>query len=412
MAQSIPFTHDPLVLEHCTDLSQRYQLVVAGATQDPLWDQFVAATPSGEHPQASFWVGQYQLQGYQIVRVVLYQVQARGAVIVGGVQLALRPLGWGQYAAFAEQGPLLANDDPAAAQVVLAALARLARRLRLAYLVLMPPRDHPQLVRVLVAHGYRPSWIGDAYVAAQRIDLRQPEAVLLKQMRRTTRQSMRQGQRKGTTVRPGSTADLPLFYALHCHTSQRQLFPPLPYAFFERMWATLHPCGQLFLFVAQVGEQPLAAVLVLRHGDTARLLYAGWNGQLPKQYPNEVLYWHVIQWAQQHGLHWCDLEWVDRRAAHAYTAGQLHAAAQLHPPTFFKLSLGGQVVAHAGGYERVYLPVVGAIHRWLVPRVLNPPAVRRWLQNHARRTYRQVRVRRQMLRHWLSQWRGTHGHDG
>ncbi|NJL06190.1 MAG: GNAT family N-acetyltransferase [Chloroflexaceae bacterium] len=374
-----------------------YQLVVLGAAHDPVWDQFVAAQPGGEHPQASFWARLYQLQGYHVLRLVVYQLQAQGPVIVGGLQLAVRPIGLGWGAAFAEQGPLLANDDPVVAHIVLWGLHWLARQQRLAYVVLMPPRQHPRLVQLLTTSGYRSSWIGEAYVAAQRIDLRQPEAVLLKQMRRTMRQSLRQGQRKGTTVRWGDTADLPLFYVLHCQTSRRQLFAPLPYAFFERLWLTLHPTGQLVLFVAEVAEQPVSAVLVLRHGDTARWLYAGWNGSQPKHYPNEVLYWHVLQWAQRHGLHWCDLEWVDRYAAQAYTSGQLHQAAQLHSPTFFKLSLGGQVVAYAGGYEYVYLPVLGVCHRWLVPRVLNPPALRRWLQHHARRAWRQFRLWRHTL---------------
>ncbi len=372
-----------------------YQAVVQPALPNAAWDAFVTGLANSEHTQLSGWAILYRLQGYTVWRLVIYQ----GAVIVGGMQLAVRQHLRGVRGAYAEWGPLLKQDTPALAAYTVAAMQRVARALRLAYLVLLPPREHPCLVQQLIQYGYRPTWYGTAYTLTQQINVRQPEPVLLKQMRRTLRQSLRQGQRRGTTVRLGTAADLPLFYALHCSSSQRQMFTPLPLRFFETLWAALP--NHVYLFIAEAQGRPLSAVLVLQHGTTARLMYAGWNREQPKQFPNEVLYWAVIQWSQQHGLHCCDLEWVDQLAAHAFLRGDLHAAAQLHPPSFFKLSLGGQVVAYPGGYGYLFVPVLGQLHRAIVPRLFDPVRVHYWLQQYARPYRRRLQLCwRQVQQRW------------
>lgn len=182
-----------------------YQAVLQPALPNAAWDAFVTGLANSEHTQLSGWATLYRLQGYTVWRLVIYQ----GAVIVGGVQLAVRQHLRGVRGAYAEWGPLLKQDTPALAAYTVAAMQRVARALRLAYLVLLPPREQPCLVQQLIQYGYRPTWYGTAYTLTQQINVRQPEPVLLKQMRRTLRQSLRQGQRRGTTVRLGTAADLP-----------------------------------------------------------------------------------------------------------------------------------------------------------------------------------------------------------
>lgn len=90
------------------------------------------------------------------------------------------------------------------------------------------------------------------------------------------------------------------------------------------------------VFTAYVGSEPIAAILTIRHGNSATY-YVGWTGvEGREKQAHNLLLWSAIAKLKETGVEWLDLGGVDG----------------LHMPgvSRFKLGVGGELVTLAGTY--------------------------------------------------------------
>ncbi|MFA9402914.1 MAG: lipid II:glycine glycyltransferase FemX, partial [Anaerolineales bacterium] len=119
----------------------------------------------------------------------------------------------------------------------------------------------------LQTHGFSPS---AQTIQPQRtitIDLTPDEDEILARMKQKTRYNIRLATRKGVIVR--AWQDVTSFSKMMVETATRDDFGAHSEAYFQRAYELFHPSGACELLVAEVEREPVAAIMVFRHGTRA-----------------------------------------------------------------------------------------------------------------------------------------------
>jgi CelD/BcsL family acetyltransferase involved in cellulose biosynthesis len=121
----------------------------------------------------------------------------------------------------------------------------------------------------------------------------------------STQRKVRRAEREGLTYREGSTEELmEVFYRLFTLTRKRQGLAPQ-----SRKWfANLLDCfgGALKIRVALKGDQPIAAIVTIRHKDTLTYKYGCCDSRFNNLGPMHLLFWNAILEAKSCGLRFLD----------------------------------------------------------------------------------------------------------
>jgi lipid II:glycine glycyltransferase (peptidoglycan interpeptide bridge formation enzyme) len=335
------------------------QLAVIQHTDAATWDGLVAQHPQGHMLQSWAWGELKQRFGWQPLRIAVTKGPA-----VAAAQLLIRPL-YGLSVAYVPRGPLFASDD-ALNHVLLAALQRVARGRRAAFL-----RLEPNLLESDAAANELHSWLQtQRFVPSDpmqprssiHLDLAPQAEALLAACSKGHRADVRRAERNGVAVRVGSTeADLDTFYGIMEATGARQSFGIHTRSYYQ---AARHLFGDAArLLIAEQNGGALAAFLVFAWGREAAYMYSGSTEAGLKQGANHLLQWHAIQWARERGCAIYDLWGIpDAFGQMAHASGaeleRLEQAAKQHPlygVYRFKKGWGGHVVRYLPAYDRVYL---------------------------------------------------------
>ncbi len=315
--------------------------------EDIEWDDFVRSTAGGHHVQTSYWAIAKQAIGWTALRVIL----RNGSRIVGGSQLLIRKCPVIGNVSYVTKGPLLADQDPQAAHLLIARLLQFAAERKIRLLSVQPPNDAQYICDILKAHGFRRSSIELSPVASILVDLSKDPSALLNLVRRQTRQNIRRGLQAGIRVEEGDSNDVKQFYRLYCMTGDRQKFLPYPQRYYESMMSAFERHERMRLLFAKYKEEPVSVLLLVLFRDTVIAKIFGWSGRYRELRPNEALFWGSILWAKEQGYRTFDLEGIDRDGAEKYLRNEPLPEALSHCPDQLKYGFGGQVVLYPETYE-------------------------------------------------------------
>jgi peptidoglycan pentaglycine glycine transferase (the first glycine) len=194
-----------------------------------------------------------------------------------------RPFEW----AYAPRGPVPATLD-AVSELVDWARGRHLARLR------VEPQGQPELGELLRKAGFRRGPISEPQHTVI-VDLDDDEK-LLARFRKSTRYNLRTAERLGVVVdEVEDTEELSRQVAIAYHR-QGVLMST---ANFNRALRDLIPHTRIY--VASFGSEPLAAILVARHGSRAHYLVGGSNGLRRELMPNYLLQWRAMRDAHREG---------------------------------------------------------------------------------------------------------------
>lgn len=338
--------------------SQSCRIECSESSTDEQWDRFLESI-GGHHAQSSLWARAKESLGWSTQRLVV----RRGEEIVGGAQMLTRQVGFLGKAAYILRGPVLGPKCQDLDRYLLESILARSNQLGNALLILQPPYFGQNWTPLLEDTGFRTGLLNLAITATLRLDLALSEQNLLGQMRRKTRQHIRQGLKAGVRVRPGSRQDLPLFCRLLSETAHRQGFKPEPPEFFSALWNEMAPGDRLKLFIAEVENEPVSALLTIPFSDAVYLKRIGWTGSHSSCWPNEVLHWEIILWAKAHGYRYCDFEEVDPSLAGQTDGKATLDESLMKTPSFFKIGFGGDLLSLPPAY--LYF------HNFLLRRLFN-----------------------------------------
>jgi CelD/BcsL family acetyltransferase involved in cellulose biosynthesis len=135
-----------------------------------------------------------------------------------------------------------------------------------------------------------------------------PAAVLRTFHRSQVQRNIKRAQRSGVVVRHGrSAADLTdVFYRLHVGTRRRLGVPVQPRRFFARLWERMIEPGLGSVLVAEADAAPVAAMVLLAHGDTVVYKFGASDAGSWSLRPNHALFWEAIRTSCEAGRRWFD----------------------------------------------------------------------------------------------------------
>lgn len=349
------------------------------ASNDPAWDEFLAAQPTGHHVQSSPW-GQLKAKfGWHVIRILAHE----GEQIVGGAQILSRRLPiWGNIA-YVTRGPVAAPGRTDVIEVLFDRIEQVAQAQRLVVLSVEPPADEPLYTSPLQARQFKPSSFYVIPPTTVLVDLRQSEDEILAQFKRSTRYNVRLASRQGIVVRDGNEADLPTFFQWMEATAAQDPYYYYDLAYYEEAWRQFVPRGMMKLLIACYQGEPISGIIVIALGRWAVYKWGASSGAHLSKKPNELLQWHAIQWSGEKGCHYYDLGGITPLVAEALKRGEKPPEGKGTGIARFKLGFG-QMVTFPSSYDNTY----GIRPKWLVRKAL-PCA---WELKFLRRLMRGARI--------------------
>ncbi len=355
----------------------RSPLTVTPVTERARWHELLIPQ-EGAHILQSWDWGEFKrvTTGWQPTRLAFYHRDRLIALASIGAR-RIGPL----TALYAPKGPVFADPDPDRRLEVIAALEAYARRRAALWLKIDP--DIVVGTGVPGADDDRPDAAGLAFAAALRargwrfsadqvqfrntitLDLTRSEADILAGMGQSTRRKIRQAEKAGVTIRPGTLDDLPLLYALYRVTGARDGFLIRPFAYYERAWRDFMAAGLAQPLIAEVEGRAIAHVILFRFGRTCWYFYGASADTDRDKMPNYLLQWEAIRWARAQGCAVYDF-WG---APDAFVETDA-----LWGVYTFKRGFHGVVTRHLGAWDYAPSSALYAAYTGLMPRL------RAWLR--------------------------------
>lgn len=342
-------------------------VAVSTSRNDAAWDRFVDTTPGGNHLQTARWARVKASAGLRPLRLQLLLEETP----VAGCQLLVRSLPVGSLA-YCPLGPLAPESDEDALCAMLDAVEHAARRERILYVKIQPPRGRGDIEAALRDRHFVVSDLPATPVATVLVRLARTPDELLAAMRPTTRRNVRSALRSGVVVRATGSGGLSAFGELLSKAKARRERGGLndvsyPLEYYARIMREFGPHAEVML--AEREGRVESGLLIVAYGDSAVVKMAAWSGAQTKHRTTELLHWHAMQWAQDLGCHYYDLDGIDVDVARAIVAGEGVPEGGRSGTTNFKLGLGGEVRLAPPAYDRSYQRVLALPARALAPRL-------------------------------------------
>lgn len=240
----------------------------------------------------------------------------------------------------------------------------------------VPDPDGQAVSSELVRRGWRYSSDQIQFKNTILIDLRPSEEELLSRMKQKTRYNIRLAEKKGVTLRIGTTDDFGMLYKMYAETSVRDGFVIRDENYYETVWRTFaqHPAGgspsaitnyQLPFaepLIAQVDNEPVAAIFVFYFAGRAYYVYGMSRDVHREKMPSYLLQWEAIRRARVRGCAFYDL----------WGAPELFDQSDsLWGVYRFKEGLGGRVVRTLGAWDFAPNPFWYKLYSEIIPRLLD-----------------------------------------
>jgi lipid II:glycine glycyltransferase (peptidoglycan interpeptide bridge formation enzyme) len=332
------------------------------------WDAHTVDIPGGHVYQSAAWAAHRRMTGWE----PRYGVWPGGAAVL--VLLRRWPL-IGGFSGYIPRGPNPV-DEPATAIKRLFLLRARLRDDGVDVLATDPEvpadSDYARRVRAMDFHQ-----IEEIQPSRHRISLRLEgvdEGAAFEGIAKSTRQRIGKAEKDGIVIvrhdvriapdgvgegfdGPGeaTAAALDRFYDLLLETGERLQFSFGPRANFVAWWQAAHAAGHLVYLEARAAtEEPLAGLLLYRHGDRLSTVHSGDHASARRDHPGalHLLRWRAIQLAIREGRAEMDMGGVD-------VAGARREPREGEPTWGLyqhKLSFGGHWLELAGAHESVIRP--------------------------------------------------------
>jgi len=337
------------------------------------WDDFVAARHNSHLLQTSSWGALKSQFGWTEERVGLVQ----NGELVAGAQILYRrlPIGLGRLA-YVPRGPMMDWADEKQTAALLTALGNAARAQGAIALTIEPNLpDEPRLRERLRAFGLHPAPFSS--VQPRRtlvVDISPDEDDILMAMKSKTRYNVRLAGRKGVEVREAAEADLPAFHKLMAVTAERGEFGVHSPAYYEAAYRLFTPKDQARLLLAEVEEEPTAAVMVFALPPRSWYFYGASDSAHREKMPTYLLQWEAIRWAKSLGCTTYDMYGVPDEDREKLEDEFVQRSDGLWGVYRFKRGFGGHLVRSLGAWDLVYAPTRYRLYRRLLD-------VRNWVLN-------------------------------
>jgi peptidoglycan pentaglycine glycine transferase (the first glycine) len=346
-------------------------------TDPERWNARLAELPAAHVLQSWEWGTLKSRYGWLPVRYLWSGADGDWPCAAGSV-LTRQPIRWLSPVMYVPKGPALDYGDLVLLEQVLACLEVTARRGRALFVKIDPDVrvDTVQgkaVVDLLRRRGWRESREQIQFRSTMLLDLTRSPDELLAAMKSKWRYNVRLAARKGVTVYPGTSADLPLLYRLYAATALRDGFVIRPEAYYQDAWGDFIEAGLAQPLIAKVAGEPVGMVIVFIFAGRAWYMYGASRAVHREKMPNHLLQWEAMRWAQERGCTVYDM-WG--------APDVLDESDPLWGVYRFKRGFGGELVRHIGAWDYPVSRLGYWVYMAVMPRVL---ATMRWRYRQRRR---------------------------
>ena len=304
------------------------------------WDDAAVRSPWGHVMQSTVWAALRERQGW------------RAEYVRVGDELPLALVLWrdalaGQRIGYVPRGPIIAAGDTAGLRRVLVQLADLARERGAVFLKVDPELTAEFAAEPLRAAGFiRSSQDIQPVLATLELDLAPDEDGLMAAMDKDTRWSVRQGPKRGVTVREVSDDEgLRAFYDLYALTGRRAEFITRTSDYYQSVWRALIDARLATLRLAYVDDVPVAGAMTWRCGERVVYQTGATNDAARKSHAAYVLLWECIIGAKREGAKRFDLGGIPTDVERKDDP--------MYGPYLFKRGFGGVARRWVGAHDAV-----------------------------------------------------------
>lgn len=328
------------------------------------WDRFLESTVLGHFQQAGTWAAIKAEERWQPLRVIVRD----GETICGGFQILVRRTRFGKVG-FLSKGPVIPSNSSASplGAFILEQLVAVTRQRGLLALISQAPDFDSETTALMLQRGCVPFGLSSIIEATHYLELARPGHNWRKDISRTTVRYLRAGAKQGVTSRVGGEEDLPVFFDLMLGTCVRQGTDPNPASLeaVRALWRHFHAADQIRISFTEHQGRVLAGLMSLRFGKRVTLWKKGWNSQGLKLYPNDLVFYEAMEWAESIGAEIVDFVGMDPEMARAYIAKQPFTPEQIASRYFFLTRFGG--VSQILPAAVIYFP--NPVLRFLYPKI-------------------------------------------
>jgi peptidoglycan pentaglycine glycine transferase (the first glycine) len=196
------------------------------------------------------------------------------------------------------------------------------------------------------------------------INLRPSEEDILARMKQKTRYNIRLAEKKGVTMRVGTTEDFRMLYEMYAKTSMRDGFVIRDEGYYQSVWRLFMnsdepTCEPL---IAEVNSEPVAAIFVFYFAGRAYYVYGMSSNTHREKMPAYLLQWEAMKCAKAKGCIVYDLWGAPDVFDESDSMWGVYR---------FKEGLGGKVVRTLGAWDFAPYPFWYKLYSDIIPRVLD-----------------------------------------
>lgn len=295
-----------------------------------------------------------------------HRVQVDGAI----AQILFRQLPLGLTIAYIPKGPIVDWTNTAQCQRILSAVHTASKQQRAVFLKIEPnlyqanERSDPSLGQAaafLSRAGFEPA---DSIQPQSSIviDISGDEDTILAAMKQKTRYNIRLATRKDVVIRQADANDLPIFYELSQVTAGRDGFGIHAPEYYQMAYDLFAP-DRCALLLAEFNGEPLAALMVFKHGVDAYYFYGASSNTHRNLMATYLIQWAAIKWAKSQGCTRYDLWGIPSADPATLEAEFTQRSDGLWGVYRFKRGFGGDVVRSIGAFDYVYNPLLYKLYK-------------------------------------------------
>lgn len=169
---------------------------------------------------------------------------------------------------------------------------------------------------------------------------------LLKNFEEKTRYNVRLSEKKGVKVSRDQGVEI--FYNIYQETAKRDNFLIHPESYYRKIYELMGTAGLAQVFVAYLGDEPIAAVFIFCFGSRVWYMYGASKSEHRNVMPNHALHWEVIKWAKEKGYKLYDLWGIPVKLDPQHPLFGVHR---------FKKGFNGDLKKFVGVMDIVYDPI-------------------------------------------------------
>ncbi len=226
-----------------------------------------------------------------------------GEKLIGGSLIVTTTAKRGKFL-YLPYGPKIDFSDKELLKKFTEFLIELAKKEKADFIRIAPFLEDTEKNRALFKElGFKPAPMHVLAETTWILNLDEDEETLMKNMRQTTRNLIRRGEREGVEIRTSKDEKaIDRLTALLNETAARHKFVPFSKKYIQAEFDAFKDSNEVLLFEAYFNGEMVSSAIIFFYGDTAVYRHSASSSKRIKCQPTYFLQWNVIKEAKKRGM--------------------------------------------------------------------------------------------------------------